>query len=147
MANKLNLWRYHHLSVITNIFKMLNIWMGWYASLAKSRRMGSVGTHFLALCTDTHICSTSSWVWPTIMSPMNELALDILLWYMVFFKWIHLYRITFKITKTCKIHELKKNLTEEEGERERGRKAAYIQINAEISFKNITPIITALNRN
>lgn len=40
-----------------------------------------------------------------------------------------------------------KNLTEGEGERERGRKAAYIQINAEISFKNITPIITALNRN
>lgn len=42
--------------------------MGWYASLAKSRRMGRVRTDFLAICTDIlkNIWSASSWVWPTI---------------------------------------------------------------------------------
>lgn len=42
--------------------------MEWYASLAKSRRMGRVRTDFLAICTDIlkNIWSASSWVWPTI---------------------------------------------------------------------------------
>lgn len=41
--------------------------MEWYASLAKSRRMGRVRTDFLAICTDIlkNIWSASSWV-PTI---------------------------------------------------------------------------------